>query len=95
MTSDTATATDTDIAVVRAGFEALARGDAPAFGELFHADATWNHRNDDRLGGIKHGLEEYVKTASEKGNAKERFGKYDLDKDGFLTREEFLAPLKK
>jgi ketosteroid isomerase-like protein len=51
----TTTADTTDIAAVRAGFEALARGDLAAFGDVFHPDATWNHRNDDRLGGLHHG----------------------------------------
>jgi ketosteroid isomerase-like protein len=44
-----------DIAVVRAGFDAVGRGDLAAFSDLFHPDATWNHRNDDRLGGVHHG----------------------------------------
>jgi ketosteroid isomerase-like protein len=48
-------ATDTDVDVVRAVFEAFAHVDLAALGELLHADATWNHRNDDRLGGVHHG----------------------------------------
>jgi ketosteroid isomerase-like protein len=51
----TQTTTDTDIAVVRSGFEAIAKGDLAAFSDMFHPDATWNHRNDDRLGGVHHG----------------------------------------
>jgi ketosteroid isomerase-like protein len=51
----TDTASGADVAVVRAGFEAFAQGDLAGFGELFHADATWNHRNDDRLGGVHRG----------------------------------------
>ena len=55
----TTTATDattpTDEAVVRAGFEAFGRGDGAAFAAMFHADATWNHRNPDRLGGVHRG----------------------------------------
>ncbi len=51
----TSPATDTDVNVVRAVFGAFANGDLAALGELFHADATWNHRNDDRLGGVHHG----------------------------------------
>jgi ketosteroid isomerase-like protein len=27
------------------------------FAAMFHADATWNHRNDDRLGGLKAGVD--------------------------------------
>jgi ketosteroid isomerase-like protein len=53
MTINTATATGIDI--VRAVFEAFARTDVAALGKLLHADATWNHRNDDRLGGVHHG----------------------------------------
>jgi ketosteroid isomerase-like protein len=52
-TADTTSRTDADI--VRAGFEAFARGDGAAFAAMFHADATWNHRNDDRLGGVHDG----------------------------------------
>jgi ketosteroid isomerase-like protein len=49
------TATDTGAGIVRAVFEAFENTDAAALGELLHADATWNHRNDDRLGGVHHG----------------------------------------
>ena len=45
----------TDVDAVRAGFEAFGRGDLAAFAESFHPDATWNHRNDDHLGGIHEG----------------------------------------
>lgn len=51
----TATSAAPDVAVVRAGFDAFAKGDIAGFGDLFHPDATWNHRNDDRLGGIHRG----------------------------------------
>ena len=61
----TQTPADTDVAVVRAGFDAVARGDLAAFGEMFHADATWNHRNDDRLGGLHHGSDGIVAFLSE------------------------------
>jgi ketosteroid isomerase-like protein len=53
MTTDTAT--DADIATVRALFEAFANHDLAALGDLFDDEATWNHRNDDRLGGIHRG----------------------------------------
>jgi ketosteroid isomerase-like protein len=56
----TQTTADHDIAAVRAGFDAVANRDLAAFGDGFHLDATWNHRNDDRLGGIHHGREEIV-----------------------------------
>ena len=55
MTTTADTTTRPDEAVVRAGFEAFARGDAEAFAAMFHPDATWNHRNDDRLGGVHDG----------------------------------------
>src|SRR5882672_4214098 len=47
----------TDVDAVRAGFAAVATGDLAGFAAMFHPDATWNHRNDDRLGGIKEGVE--------------------------------------
>jgi ketosteroid isomerase-like protein len=57
MTTDTsARATDT----VRAGFDAVAAKDLSAFAAAFRPDATWNHRNDDRLGGIHDGVEAIV-----------------------------------
>jgi ketosteroid isomerase-like protein len=49
-----------DIAVVRSGFEAAAAGDLAAFQDKFHADATWNHRNDDRHGGVHRGSDGIV-----------------------------------
>ena len=55
-TASTATATDAD--VVRALFGAFARGDLAALSDLLHADATWHHHNDDRLGGIHRGADE-------------------------------------
>lgn len=58
------TITDTnalaEVEAVRAGFEAVAAGDIVAFAAGFHPDATWNHRNPDSLGGIKHGIDEIV-----------------------------------
>jgi ketosteroid isomerase-like protein len=53
----TSTSTDADVAVVRGGFEAVAAGDIAAFAAAFHPDATWNHRNPDRLGGLKVGVD--------------------------------------
>ena len=49
------TATDTGVDIVRAVFEAFENTGVAALGELLHADATWNHRNDDRPGGVQHG----------------------------------------
>jgi ketosteroid isomerase-like protein len=58
VTTDIAAATD--VAVVRSVFEAFANRDLAAIGDLFQEDATWNHRNDDRLGGIHHGSDGIV-----------------------------------
>ena len=52
-TASIATLTDTD--VVRAVFQAFADADLAALGDLLHADATWHHRNEDRLGGVHRG----------------------------------------
>jgi uncharacterized protein len=54
------TATITDVDVVRAVFGAFASGDLAALGDLLHADATWHHHNDDRLGGIHRGAEAVI-----------------------------------
>jgi ketosteroid isomerase-like protein len=51
----TTTTADTDVAVVRAASEAIAKGDLVGFRDQFHADATWNHRGDDRLSGVHQG----------------------------------------
>jgi ketosteroid isomerase-like protein len=56
----TSTTTATDVDVVRAGFEAVAAGDMAGFAAMFHPDATWNHRNDDRLGGVKDGVDAII-----------------------------------
>jgi ketosteroid isomerase-like protein len=53
----TETSTTSSVAVVRAGFEAFARGDVVGFADLFVPDASWNHRNPDRLGGIHQGID--------------------------------------
>jgi ketosteroid isomerase-like protein len=63
----TETAADAEIAVVRAGFEAFARGDVGAFADMFQADATWNHRNDDRLGGLHQGRDGILAFIAESG----------------------------
>jgi ketosteroid isomerase-like protein len=49
-----------DVAVVQTALGALAQGDLTGFGNGFHPDATWNHRNADRLGGIKQGRDAIV-----------------------------------
>src|SRR5689334_2766119 len=60
LTMSTTDTTASDIAAVRGGFEAFGRGDLAAFADMFHADATWNHRNPDQLGGIHHGSDGIV-----------------------------------
>ena len=55
MTTSTKTATVIDTDVVRAFFQAAAGADLAALARLLHADATWHHHNDDRLGGIHQG----------------------------------------
>ena len=59
--------TTSPAAVVQAGFEAFGNGDIPAFAEMFHTDATWNHRNDDHLGGIHHGRDGILAFISQSG----------------------------
>jgi ketosteroid isomerase-like protein len=57
---DTTSVAAADVQVVQSGFQAVAAGDLAAFAAGFHDDATWNHRNDDRLGGVKDGVEAIV-----------------------------------
>jgi ketosteroid isomerase-like protein len=68
--TDTLTPT-TDAQAVIAGFEALGRGDMETFAAGFHQDATWNHRNDDRLGGIHAGRAALMEFISESGRLTE------------------------
>jgi ketosteroid isomerase-like protein len=65
----TATPADAHAAVVRAGFEAFGRGDLAAFAELFDPDATWNHRNPDRLGGVHRGIDAILEFLEESGRS--------------------------
>jgi ketosteroid isomerase-like protein len=46
-----------NVAVVRALFEAFAHGDLAAFADRLAPTATWHHRNQDRLGGVHEGRE--------------------------------------
>jgi ketosteroid isomerase-like protein len=55
-----AAADDAAVVVVRSVFEAFANRDLAAISDLFHHDATWNHRNNDRLGGLHHGSDGVV-----------------------------------
>jgi uncharacterized protein len=57
-TGSTATITDAD--VVRTLFGAFASGDLAALAGLLHADASWHHHNEDRLGGIHRGAEAVI-----------------------------------
>jgi len=50
-----ATSQTDDVAVVHAFFESVATGNIAALGDLLLPDATWNHRNDDRFGGVHRG----------------------------------------
>jgi ketosteroid isomerase-like protein len=59
-TTTTTTAAGADAAVVRSVFEAFANRDLAAIGDLFCDDATWNHRNDDRLGGLHRGSDQII-----------------------------------
>jgi ketosteroid isomerase-like protein len=68
--SETLTST-TDAQAVIGGFEALARGDMAAFAAGFHEDASWNHRNDDRLGGIHAGRDALMEFIAESGRLTE------------------------
>ena len=58
MTASPATVTDVD--VVRAVFGTFARGDLAALSDLLHADTTWHHHNEDRLGGIHRGADAII-----------------------------------
>jgi ketosteroid isomerase-like protein len=54
MTTDTMAGAEAG--VVRSVFAGFAADDLAAIGDLFHPDATWNHRNQDRLGGLHQGI---------------------------------------
>jgi len=51
----TRTVADEDVGIVRSFFDAFASRDLAALSTLFHEDATWYRRNDDRFGGRHHG----------------------------------------
>ncbi len=52
---NTSTIAAEDIGTVRSVFDAFASRDLAALSTLFHQDATWHHRNHDRLGGCHRG----------------------------------------
>ena len=60
MTSNNLINTTSDTDLVRTGFAAVAAGDVAGFAAMFHPDATWNHRNPDRLGGVHAGVDAIV-----------------------------------
>jgi ketosteroid isomerase-like protein len=49
------TLADEDLRTVRSVFDAFASHDLAALSTLFHSDATWHHRNNDRFGGRHRG----------------------------------------
>ena len=51
----TRTVADEDVGIVRSFFDAFASRDLAALSTLFHQDATWYHRNNDRFGGRHRG----------------------------------------
>jgi ketosteroid isomerase-like protein len=65
----TETTTPSDIAVVGAGFQAFASGDVAGFAGMFKPEATWNHRNPDRLGGVHAGIDAIVAFLKESGQS--------------------------
>jgi ketosteroid isomerase-like protein len=67
MSAQTQSGHMTDVEAVQDGFAAFARGDLAAFAAGFHPDATWNHRNDDRLGGVHDGIEAIVNFLMQSG----------------------------
>jgi ketosteroid isomerase-like protein len=54
----TRTTADEDVRTVKSVFDAFASRDLAALSTLFHQDATWYHRNDDRLGGRHRGSDQ-------------------------------------
>jgi ketosteroid isomerase-like protein len=55
------------VAVVQGGFQSFGAGDLAAFGAMFTDDATWNHRNPDRLGGVHRGRDAILDFITESG----------------------------
>jgi len=60
MTASTGTTALTDTDVVRAVFQAFADAGLAALDGLLQADAAWHHRNDDPLGGIHRGIDQFT-----------------------------------
>jgi ketosteroid isomerase-like protein len=49
-----------NIETARQMYQAFADADLAALGGLLHADATWHHRNNDRLGGVHRGSDAII-----------------------------------
>ena len=60
-----------DLDAVRAGFAAFAAGDLAAFAAGFADGATWNHRNQDRFGGVHRGRDAILAFVRESGRLTE------------------------
>ena len=50
------TTADADIATTKALFQVIATRDFAKLPTILHADATWNHRNQDRFAGVHDGI---------------------------------------
>ena len=48
---------DADVATTKALFQVIATRDFAKLPTILHADATWNHRNQDRFAGIHDGIQ--------------------------------------
>jgi ketosteroid isomerase-like protein len=66
MTTTTSSAAS-DVATVRGLFEAFGQGDLAGFAARLRPDATWHHRNDDRLGGVHRGRDGITAFLAESG----------------------------
>jgi len=67
----TTTHTASPAEVVASLFAAFGRGDLEAFAAGLHPEATWNHRNPDRLGGVHRGRDAVVAFLAESGRLTE------------------------
>lgn len=94
MSTDTRTSTPStsaDLEVIGGAFRAVGSGDLGGFAAAFHPDATWNHRNDDRLGGVKHGVDAIVAFLGE--SVQLTTGTLQAVPEGFLTGDGHVAVL--
>ena len=70
-----------------------AKAAAPATDNADPRIARFDQRDLDH--DAKLSLEEFIATAADKAGAKDRFEKFDLGKDGFISRGEFMKGVKK